>query len=122
MCARAWPLSSDKIAITRRCTTLAGWYLVRIHAQAGRTTRLAPFKARFDEYPVKPFGFCHLLHEAAAGNDDCPFDVIRLFAVFKDGGSSAKIFNAAVGATADENIFNRYIGHRRARRQPHIIQ
>jgi hypothetical protein len=54
---RARTLTSDKIAIRRRDTSLASTNQIAVRTDAHRTSRLAPFKAGVDEDVIEPFPF-----------------------------------------------------------------
>src|ERR1039458_3445225 len=55
-------LAAFKVPVRSRGAALAGRENVRIHAQAHRTTGLAPIEACLDEYAIKSFGFGLRLH------------------------------------------------------------
>src|SRR5260370_18786331 len=62
MRATAGALPPFKVAIARRCASLARGEDVRVHAQAHRTARVAPFEPGGLEYRVNPFLLSCALH------------------------------------------------------------
>src|SRR5215212_5104655 len=61
------PLPPFEIAVRRRCASLAGSQLVRIHTQAHRATRGTPFKPGIFEDEVETLGLCLGAHAHRAG-------------------------------------------------------
>src|SRR5687767_1497853 len=98
MGARAGPLAAYEVAVGRRGAALARRHLVRVHREAHRAAGLAPFEARFGEYPVEAFQLGHALDEAGAGDDEGLLDRRADLAAADNLGRLAQVLDPAVGA------------------------
>src|SRR5260221_7605739 len=114
-------LAALEVAVRGRGATLLGLELVRIHAKAHRAAGLAPVEARRLENLVEAFGLGLRLYEARARHDHRAHAVMHL-AALDDFCDEAQILDAAIGARADENLFERDIGDLGPRREPHIFE
>src|ERR1700754_2263542 len=100
MRASARALTAFEVAVRRRRAALARFQTVRIHGEAHRAARLAPFEARIGEHLVETFAFRLRLHEARARDDHRETDIRRDAAaeLFHDPRSGAQVFDARIRA------------------------
>ena len=118
--ARALP--SLEIAIRGGRTTLARRQLVFVHAEAHGATRFAPLETRCDENFVQTFFFGLRLHQTGTRHHHRQLHIGRnLFALGHLRGG-ANVFNARIGAGADEHLVDADLGNRRVRLQIHVFQ
>ena len=122
MRARARTLTAHEIAVARRGATLPARHAIRVHAQAHRAARLAPLKARVGEDDIQPLDLRLTLNEARARHNQRLLDAFSDPLPLEHSRRRTQILNAAVGATADEDMLNAHIFHALTSRQPHIIQ
>ena len=122
MGARARALAADEIAVAGRSAALARRHLVGVHAEARRTARLAPFEACFGEDPIEPLFLGLRLYQTRARHNDRPAHVGGLAPALEDRGGGAQVFDAAVGARADEDVFDRHFGHRCTGGEAHVVE
>ena len=78
---------------------------------------LSAFIARHAEQP----GWRSSKPALRAGNDPCG-DVVRLAAAFDQTGETAQVLDAAVGATADEHVVDRFAQHPLPGSETHVLQ
>src|SRR5207245_7013197 len=84
---------------------------VGIHRQAHRTAGLAPVEAGSYEYLVETFGLGLFFHQARAGHDhrrDTGIDYLTVY----HARNLAQVFDARVGAGADEHAVDRTVAAR----------
>ena len=122
MGSRARPLPSDEVAVARAGAAFARRDFVGVHAQAGRTARLAPFEAGVGEDFVEALGFRLTFHQTRTRYHDRPLDVCRLVPPAQHVGGGAQVFDAAVGAAADKHVLDFDFGQLLPRGQPHVFQ
>ncbi len=121
MGAAAFALAAFKVAVAGAGAALAGGEDVGIHAQAHAAACFAPIETGFFENAIEPFFFSLLLHLSAAG-DDHGADVFRHVVTADDSGGGTQIFDAAVGAGADEYAVQCQRLHRLAGFQTHVFE
>ena len=122
MGACALPLPPFKIAVGGGSAALARRDAVGVHRQTHRAARPAPFKTGGGENAVEAFGFRLRLDQPGTGHDQRRFNIRRHLAPLQDAGGDAQIFDARVGAGADEDRIERNIAHRLPLVQSHIIK
>ena len=120
--APARALAAFKVAVAGGGAALARLQAVGVHGQAHAASGFAPLEARFGEHFVQPFGFGLPFDQAGAGHNHRQLDVGRELAAqaADDGGGFAHVFNAAVGAAADEDFVDGDVAQRLAGRQTHV--
>ena len=122
MAAPAGTLTPFKIAVAGGSATLTGGQAVFIHTQAHRAAGFTPLKPRLFEHPIQAFGLGLSFDQARAWHDQGQSDVAGNLAALHHGGGGAQVFNARIGARADEHFVNRDLTHRCAGLQVHIAQ
>ena len=120
--AAAAALAAFEIAVGGGGAALAGFELVGVHPEAHGTAGFAPIETCLDEDIGDTFLFGLLFDEAGAGDDHGLDNIIGDFFAFGDFCDFAEVFDAGVGAGADEDFIQRDIGHFCAGLQAHIIQ
>ena len=121
MGSTAATLAAFEVAVAGRRAALARSELVGIHGEAHRAAGLAPVEAGLDEDLVEAFRIGLLLDESGARHDERAHAVCDLVAL-GDGGRRPKVFDAAVGAAADEDRVDGDVAHRRARCETHVFE
>src|SRR5688572_33309371 len=122
MRAPAGPLATLEVAVRCGGAALSGFEPVRVHAQAHRAARLAPFEAGLAEHAVEPLAFGLALHHPRSRHHQRKLDVRRDAPSLHHRGCRAQILDARVGARADEYLVDADVGDRRARLEPHVAQ
>jgi hypothetical protein len=124
MGASARTLTTFEVAVAGGGTALARLQAVSVHGQAHGATRLAPLKACGLEDFVQPFTFGLRLDQTRAGHDHGQLYVSGDFLpqLFNDGCCLAHVFNAAVGARANEHFVHIDVVERLAGLQSHVDQ
>ena len=112
-------LTAFEIAVGGRGAALAGCEDIRVHAEAHGTTGLAPFETGLEEDLIKAFFFGLRTHETGARHDHRAHTG-RDLAGLRDDGSGAQVFDARVGARADEHALHRRTCNRLAAFEAHI--
>ena len=118
MSAAAASLASFKVAVAGACCALALSKFVGVHCQAHGATRFAPIEASLDKDFVETFGLCLFFNHVAAGHNHCSFH--RDGAAFDDVCGCAQIFDAAVGARANENCVDTNVANGGASNKTHV--
>src|SRR5690606_13313677 len=95
-------LTAFEVAVRRGSATLAGTQTVVVHGQAHGAARLAPVETGLDEDLVQTLGLGLSLHDTRARNDH-RIDALVDLASLRNLGSGAQVFDATVGAGADED-------------------
>src|SRR3954447_15427560 len=95
-------LSTLKVSIGCRRTPFAGAEDVFIHAQAHRTTRIAPLEPRVGEDAVESFAFRSSFHLLGPG-DHHRAHTAGNPTTFGDAGGLPQVLQPGVGAGAQEN-------------------
>src|SRR5712692_7098058 len=121
MRAAAATLPAFKVAVARGSTALAWSQYVGVHAQAHRTTCLAPFESSFSENLIDAFGLGRAFYRLRARHNHGAhraFDLVSLC----HSRSRAQILNPSVGArtnkdSIDVNVFNLSV-----RRERHVLE
>src|ERR1700733_14579373 len=114
-------LTAFEIAVRGRSAALAWAKLVRIHRQAHRAARLAPFEAGGEEDLVEALRLGLRLDQPRPGHDH-RVDALADFMSVRDRGGGAQILDAAIGAGADEDAVDGEIGHLLPALEPHIVE
>ena len=112
-------LPAAEIAVRRRGAALAGRHDVAVDADAHRASRLRPFQPGIAKDAVETFLFRLPLHRRGARRDQSRH---LAHAAGEHGGRSAQVFDAGVGAGADEDAVDRDIRQLPAGRDPHIVE
>src|SRR6201991_901738 len=98
-------LAAFEVAIGSRDTIFPCGDLVFVHAEAGGAAGLAEVEAGCFEDFVDAF-FDGLLFNLFATGYDPYFDVVGFLFAFYEGGYEPEVFDAGVGAAADEDVVN----------------
>ena len=122
MGASALPLPPFEITIGSRGTALTRFQLVVVHRETHRTTRLAPLKSRRDKNLVQPFLFGLPFYQSGTGHHHRQLHIRRDMLAARNRCRSTQIFNARIGAGADEHLVYVDLHNRRVWLQPHIFQ
>ena len=120
MRAAAFALASFEIAIGSAGGAFAAGQNVVIHADAHAAAGVAPFETGVDENFIQAFFFGLRFHYARAGDGEGLLDVFCDMLAFDHVGGGAKIFDARIGAGADEDAVDGNIGDWRARLKVHV--
>ncbi len=113
-------LAAFEVAVGGGGAALAGLEDVGVHGEAHAAAGLAPLEAGGLEDGVEAFVFGLALDRLRAGDDhgaDFGGDVVAL----DDGGGGAEVFDAAVGAGAEEDGVDLDVCDRRAGREAHVL-
>src|SRR3972149_5958494 len=100
--------ASREMGVGRRGAAFARFEPVGVHRQAHRTTRLTPFETGVCENFIQAFLLCLRLHQAGARHHHGEFNALGHFPALHDTGGGAQIFDARIGAGADENLVESY--------------
>ena len=119
MSARARSLAANEIAVGRRGAALAGGQRVAVRAEAHRTAGVTPFESRVDEDLRQTLGLGLGLDDARAGNNPCGHAGCDLSST-KHGRGGSQVFDAPIGAGADEDPVDGDIGQRHAWLEIHV--
>ncbi len=114
-------LTALEVAVAGGGAALAGRENVRVHAETHGTARLAPLKACFKKDLVEAFLFSLRLDGLGAGNNHCADGGSHL-AAGGDFGGGAEVFDAAVGAGADEDAIDTEAIERGPGGEPHVVK
>jgi hypothetical protein len=122
--AAARALAAFEVAVAGGGAALAGLQAVGIHGQAHGAAGFAPFKACGLEDLVQAFALGLFLDQARAGYHHGQLDVFGHLAaqLLDHGGGFAHVFDAAVGARADEHLVDEDVVDRLAGLQAHVGQ
>src|SRR5438067_9147602 len=113
------PLPALEIPVAGRGAPLARAEDVGIHAEAHRAASIAPLEAGLAEDRIQSLGLGLPLDAHRSGHDHGPdFRMHRMAAYYRR--RQAQIFEAGVGAGADEDAVDRDRFHRRARLERHV--
>ena len=115
-------LAALEVTVRGGGATFLGGEDIRVHAEAHGATCFAELEAGIEEDLVEAFGFGLISDEAGPGDDHGALDVCGDLAALDDLGGNAKIFDAGVGAGADENFINFDILHLGARGEAHVLE
>ena len=106
--AAAGALAAFEVAVAGAGAAFAGLQLVGVHRQAHAAAGFTPLEAGGDlKILCRPSAFGLRLHQARAGHDHRQLDVAGDLAarpLAHHGGGVAQVFDAAVGARADEDL------------------
>ena len=119
--ASASPLAPFEVAIAGGGAALAGSQDIGVHAQAHGAAGLAPVKTSGAKDFIETFLFGLLLHLLRSGNHHrthLGMDVVSAHYF----GRGAKIFNAGVGAGADEDTIDGQLFDGLARLERHVFE
>src|SRR5882724_2125107 len=105
--AAVFALAAFEIAVAGAGAALAGFELVGVHGEAHAAAGFTPFKTGVFEDAVEAFLLGLALHLAAAGDDR---------------GGGPQVADAGVGAGADEDAVDFYVGERRAGGKAHVFE
>ena len=99
-------LAAFEVAVASAGAALARLQAVGVHGQAHGAAGFAPFEARGHKNLVQAFALGLLLDEARAGHHHGQLHIAGHLAaqVLHHGGGFAHVFDAAIGATADEHL------------------
>jgi len=100
--AAAGPLAAFEVSVAGGGGALPGFELVGVHAEAHGAAGGAPVGAGFGEDFVESFGFGELFDQGGGGHDHHA-DRVGDFVAFHDVGCGAEVFDAGVGAGAEED-------------------
>src|SRR5258708_40202972 len=117
MCAPFSALPSLEISVRGAGTALPRRDPVRIHSQAHRAARFAPFEAGLEQDTIETFLLGLSLHEAGRWHDKRPY-ANRDRAIPGDRGGRADVLDTTVGAGADNHDIDSQAGHSLAAFQP----
>src|SRR5262245_42405717 len=101
MRATAASLTSFKVAVARRSTTLSRLQYVGIHSQTHRTASFTPFESRFTEDFIESFLFGCLLDFLGARHDQRIHGRTDLVTLNNSSGG-AQIFDACIRTRSDK--------------------
>lgn len=121
MRAPALSLTPLKVTVRRRGGALPRRELIGIHSQAHRASGIAPFGSKGREDLIKSFGLGLEAHPGRAWDDEHAHPN-GLGASLDNGRSGAKVFNAAIGARAQEDRVDGDLSHGRSSLQSHVLQ
>src|SRR5271165_2941699 len=102
-------LTALEVAVAGRGAAFAGRENVGIHAQTHRASRFPPLKACLDEDLIESFAFGLGLDRLRTRNHHCVYMRMHMMASH-DLSCSAQIFNAGVGAGANEDTVDGDVG------------
>src|SRR5215472_18970469 len=119
MSARARSLPPAEIAVGGGGAAFARRYHIAVDADAHGAAGFTPFEAGVAEDMVEPFLLGLALDGGRAGRHQSGN---LAHPPCEDRGCSAQILDARIGAGADEDAVDRYIGELRARRKPHVVE
>src|SRR5579863_1571594 len=105
MRASAAALAPFEVAVAGGGAALAGRENVRVHAEAHGAAGLAPVESGFAKDTIEAFAF-GLRFDSLRARHDHGADVRGDFIARGDACGGAKIFNARVGAGADEDTID----------------
>ncbi len=112
-------LPAFEVAVTGGDAVFAGAELIAIHGDAHGAAGFAVIAAGGAEDFGQAFGNSLALHFHGAGHHH-DADVRIHFAAFENAGGGAKVGNAGVGATADEDHVDGMAEDRLAGFEPHV--
>ena len=121
MRATAGALAPLEVAVGRRGASFARAQLVGVHRQAHRATGTTPLGTSGGEDFVQSFTF-RLLGDGNRAGHDQHLHVVSDTTAAQDVGDDAQVFDAAVGAGADENGVDSDVAQLCAGLQSHVIQ
>ena len=119
--AAVFALAAFEVAVAGAGAALAGFELVGVHGQTHAAAGFTPFETGVFEDAVEAFLLGFALHLAAAG-DDHGVDRAGDFVPFDDGGGGPQVADAGVGAGADEDAVDFYVGERGAGGETHVFE
>src|SRR5690606_599167 len=117
----AGALAAFEVAVGGRGAALALAEAILVHAQAHRAARVAPFETGIGEYAVQALGFRLALDQARARHHQCLDDVAGDLVTLDYVGGQAQVFQARVGAGADEDLVQLDLAACRSVLQEHVI-
>ncbi len=124
MRAAALALAPFEVAVRSGGAAIPRADAVGIHREAHGAARFPPFKPRGFEDHVKPLAFGLQAHEPRARDHQSLFDVgCKTPPEFlHDGGRRPQVFDASIGAGADEDVVRRNVRDLRARGEAHVLK
>src|SRR5437588_11553730 len=114
-------LPALEVAVARRGAALARTQDVRVHPQTHRAAGLAPPEARGAEDGVKPLGLRRAFDGLRAGPDH-RLNLAAGPVTSQHPRGGAQVFQARVGAGADEDALDGNVLDARARREAHVVE
>src|SRR5579875_3754646 len=121
MSASAAPLATLKITVTGGSAALAFGKLIAIHGDAHATTGLTPLETGLTEDVSQALFFGHASHLHRTGHDNRAH-IRRDMPALDIASSQAQIFQARIGAGADEDGIKLDIGDPLSSSETHIFQ
>ena len=113
-------LAAFKVAVAGARGAFLGCQLVGVHCQAHRTPWFAPVESGVDKDAIQAFLFGLQFYGMAARHHHRPFDLHAAPAGYVCCG--AQIFDATVGARADEHGVHGDVADAGARHQTHVVE
>ena len=113
-------LAAFKVAVAGARGAFLGCQLVGVHRQAHRTPWFAPVESGVDKDAIQTFLFGLQFHCMTTRHHHRPFDLHAAPAGYVCGGT--QIFDAAVGARADEHGVNSDVTNASTGRQTHVVK
>ena len=113
-------LAAFKVAVAGARGAFLGCQLVGVHCQAHRTSWFAPVESGVDKDAIQAFLFGLQFHGMAARHHHRAFDLHAAPAGYVCGGT--QIFDAAVGARADEHGVNSNVANASAGGKTHVVK
>jgi hypothetical protein len=119
--APAWSLATFEITIAGADCILAWAELVTVHGNAHTAACIAPLAACFPENAVQTFSFSLEAHRLGSGHyqQACAWGN---FPTAQQTSSLAKVGDARVGTTADEDYVHRMVEERASGLEVHVLK
>ena len=121
MRASALALTTLEVAVRGRRGALAGRELVGVHAETHRAASETPLGTGSGEHLVEALFLCLQSDARRPGHDEHAHAVGHLTAL-DDAGGEPQVFDAAVGARAEEHHVDVDVAHRSAGLEAHVVE